>query len=276
MRRPLMQAVRWRVTRRTRVFSVAAALCATPPTLSAQLATVRVVDSLGVPIPFAVVNGPKVSNRVADSTGMLRLAGSFSDTLRLRVQRIGYAPYEGPTVRSAEDDLYTVVLARVSTELQRVNVIATRNTPLSRSGFYDRMERVRRGAIVGTFITPEELDQRSPMQISRVLFGRQHVSVVGRGDGGRTVQTLAGRGGRCAMTILVDGIRVNGVIPPPGVKSDNGRSAGSNFGIDDLVDAGSVSGIEIYPSTANAPAELIPLTGGGSCGIVAVWTGGRR
>jgi hypothetical protein len=34
--------------------------------------------------------------------------------------------------------------------------------------------------------------------------------------------------------------------------------------------------IEIYPSSANAPAELQSLAGRGSCGIVAVWTGPRQ
>ena len=41
-----------------------------------------------------------------------------------------------------------------------------------------------------------------------------------------------------------------------------------------------IAAIEIYASTANAPAELVPITGPnangqGSSGIVALWTGGR-
>jgi hypothetical protein len=46
--------------------------------------------------------------------------------------------------------------------------------------------------------------------------------------------------------------------------------------IDELVDGRSIMAIEIYPSTANAPAELIPPSGRGSCGIVAIWTGPRH
>jgi hypothetical protein len=34
--------------------------------------------------------------------------------------------------------------------------------------------------------------------------------------------------------------------------------------------------IEVYNSTANAPSELVPPTGGGSCGLIAIWTGPRR
>jgi hypothetical protein len=44
------------------------------------------------------------------------------------------------------------------------------------------------------------------------LYGRQHVQVIPRGSGGRTLYTLAGRGGRCPMTILLDGVRMNGVV----------------------------------------------------------------
>jgi hypothetical protein len=49
--------------------------------------------------------------------------------------------------------------------------------------------------------------------------------------------------------------------------------------IDDILSPTSIAAIEIYASAANAPAELIPLVGAaqsGSCGIVAIWTGGRR
>jgi hypothetical protein len=64
------------------------------------------------------------------------------------------------------------------------------------------------------------------------------------------------------MTVLVDRQRINILLTPEGAVP-----------IDDLVSGRSVAAIEIYASTANAPAELIPLTGNGSCGIVAIWTG---
>jgi hypothetical protein len=49
--------------------------------------------------------------------------------------------------------------------------------------------------------------------------------------------------------------------------------------IDELINLNEVAAIEIYASAANAPAEMIPLVGTsqqGACGIVAIWTGGRR
>jgi hypothetical protein len=46
--------------------------------------------------------------------------------------------------------------------------------------------------------------------------------------------------------------------------------------LEDHVAGSEVMAIEVYPSTANAPVELIPLTRQGSCGIVAAWTGPRQ
>jgi hypothetical protein len=88
--------------------------------------------------------------------------------------------------------------------------------------------------------------------LASVFQGRQLVTV------GRTRPLmLHGRGG-CQMEVLVDG-----------------RPLREGF-LDEFMSANEIMGVEIYGPTANAPAELIPLTGRGSCGIVAVWTGARR
>ncbi len=238
--------------------------------LPAQSVVVQIVNAMGVPIPYALVDVGRVTGRIADSSGTVRLSGVRGDTLAIRARRMGYVPFQGRVART-DDAHFRVVLDRLPQELERVDVIADRNTPLARSGFYDRMQRVQRGAIVGEFITPEELDQRLASQVSRLLYGRQYVTVVPMGR--HTL--LAGRGGRCAMTIVVDGVRVNGVIEPPDGRIRQSETR-NRLSIDEIVDGNSVAGIEIYPSTANAPAELIPLTGGGSCGIIAIWTGGRH
>jgi hypothetical protein len=142
------------------------------------------------------------------------------------------------------------------------------------------MERVQRGAIVGWFIPPEELDRRHISQVSRVLQGVGSVRVERRRDGKPVV---TGRGG-CAMSVLLDGQRLNAVSSetvspgPTSLSGGRGRSGGMGGGmsIDEAIEGNSVMAIEIYPSLANAPDELIPLTGGGSCGIIALWTGPRR
>jgi hypothetical protein len=46
--------------------------------------------------------------------------------------------------------------------------------------------------------------------------------------------------------------------------------------IDEVLSVAEVMAMEIYPSTVNAPSELIPQMNRGSCGLVAIWTGPRR
>ncbi len=243
---------------------------------SAQNVIVQVTDSVGQPIPFALVDVNSVTGRVADTAGFVRVANVRGETLKVRARRIGYVPVETTLRRTSDNDAFRIVLKRVASEIESVYVRAERSTTVSRTGFYDRMERVRNGAIVAEFITPEELDQRKPMQISHILQGRRYVQV--QREGSRSRAVMLGRG-RCKMTILLDGVRMNGVIGPGEGRDPVGPlgiSAPMNLSIDELVEGGSVAAVEIYPSTANAPAELIPLTGGGSCGIIALWTGGRR
>lgn len=236
---------------------------------------VSVVDDVGMPIPYALVKAGSRVTRVADEAGVAMLNITARDSLRLQVRRIGFREFYG-WVRTAADGRFVVPLSALPSTLATVDITERANTPLARTGFYDRMERVRRGAIVGEFITPEELDERSYGRVSDMLRGRMHARVAG----GRGPTAILGRGG-CGMNIVVDGKFVRTIeqtivgeaptsISPMGTRSRGGP------GVDQLVNGLSVMAIEIYPSGANAPAEIIPISGRGSCGIVAIWTGGRH
>ena len=81
------------------------------------------------------------------------------------------------------------------------------------------------------------------------------------------------------MSVYLDGV----LLRPEPQRGSGGRNLDfrpiSMVPIDDIVQVNSIAAIEIYASAANAPAELIPLAGAaeqGACGIVAIWTGGRR
>ncbi len=88
--------------------------------------------------------------------------------------------------------------------------------------------------------------------LTQLFYGRLFVTV-----GRNRPVVLTGRGG-CLMEVLVDGRVLR------------------EQSIDEVLSVSEVMGIEIYPSTANAPADLIPLTNRGTCGLVAIWTGPRR
>lgn len=218
-------------------------------TSSAVAARVRVVDADSVPIPFALVSVGGRPAQAANADGHVPLPGDRRPDWPIRVQRIGYRPYDGRLGEVVAGATRIVSLAPIGTTLDEVRTIAPRETMLSRTRFYDRMERLRSGAFVGEFITPEELELRAVGRITSVLAGKPYVRVAN----GR----LFGRGG-CPMNIFLDGKLMEDNAP------------------DEYIGSQAVMAIEIYPSTANAPAELIPVTANGSCGIVAFWTGPRR
>lgn len=257
-------------------------LCATvtfaPCTaLAQQTANVVVRDDAGRVVPFAVVTLVGGVTRIADDSGRAQLDIASRDSVRLQVRRIGYREHFA-WVRRGPDGAFAVTLQAVARALEEVEVTAAANTPLARTGFYDRVERVKKGAFTAEFISPEELEARNAMQISRLLEGRRAIRV-GRKSG---QPVILGRGG-CGMTVIVDGTRITGMVEddvvgeaPQSITPRSGPGSPNTLSIDQVVNGNEVMAIEIYPSTANAPAELIPLGGRGSCGMVVIWTGGRK
>jgi hypothetical protein len=209
----------------------------------------RVLDADSLPIPYAMVSLDGGAARPTDPEGRLadRLEGKLA--VAARVQRVGYAPFDGTLTRASDAEPFLVQLEPIRPTLEAVRTVAPRAPMLVRTGFYDRLDRRRSGAFVGEFITPEELELRAVGRITSVLAGKPYVQVAN----GR----VWGRGG-CRMNVFLDGKLMGDNTP------------------DDYVGSHEVMAIEIYPSTANAPAELIPVTANGSCGIVAFWTGPRR
>ena len=264
--------------------------------LSAQTpaTALRVVDERGAPVPHAVLDVGGGRARIADDSG--RITMHFDgDSATVHVRRMGFAPYFGRVPRALGGEV-TVTLARVAQPLAPVTVEMARDqSPLERTGYYDRVNRVQRGAYNAEFVTPEELDSRVMTRLSDAFRGRRFIKVIPAGRRGAVLQGRAG----CAITVLLDGRPVaplggsvdalapNGKDPtltkdgakgppkPPLVGSGGGTfypSAGID--IDELVNIGSVAAIEMYASANMAPVELAPVSS--YCGVVAIWTGARR
>jgi hypothetical protein len=253
--------------------------------LDAQRTTIIVRDGTGAVVPYAYVAPASGSAVTADSAGRATLGLRGRDSLYVRVRRIGYTPLDR-WVRLPAPDTLEFTMGRVVQRLDAVEVVGTRDTPLARRGFYERMDRVQRGATAGHFITPEQLELQLPATLSQALRDARYVSF-NRVGPGRDV--LLGRGG-CPMNIVVDGMLVQGTaqdevteqvptsINRAGSYRPPSSGRGSNLDINALVGGNEIAAIEIYPSVANAPSELqgAVSSGRGTCGIVAIWTGGRR
>lgn len=219
---------------------------------------IRVVDAAGKPIAFATVLPASQTARIADDSGRVSLTVAERQN-RLDVRRLGYASATFPNI---PDDVSELRLEPLVGTLDAVRTVAVRNAPLEQRGFYRRVMQAQRGAFTADFLSPEILEARPRAQLSELLLGQRYISF-SRSPRGR--RYLTGRGG-CTMSIVLDGVPVapgeEKVVP-----------------IDDVATGGAVSAIEVYASSANAPPELTGVTGfenggGGSCGIVAIWTGG--
>ena len=222
---------------------------------------VRIVTEIGQPIPYATVAIDGGTPLPANAEGTITLRARSRGAVRVSARRIGYVPTDTTiAVESGED--VAVVLRPVAQRLDAV-VVRADPTPLERTGFYERVERVRRGAMTADFLTPELLDQRNSARASEHLLLSRYITLAWSQET-RPRRVARGRGG-CKMEVLVDGQR-------PNTERTLDRE---EVPIDDLVSGLEVAAIEVYPSLANAPAELVPLTGRGECGLIAIWTGGR-
>lgn len=262
----------------------ALALCLVPAALAAQArVTVVVRGDGGEPVPFAVVSVGKARPDVADDSGHVTLRGIKGDSIALDVRRIGYRPF---TAKVGVADTVPVTLRLLAAQLAAVVVTAPGSTPLAQRGFYDRVLRVKRGAGTGEFITPEELELRNSSRLSQMLTGYQYVRVAHTSP--QRQPLLLGRGG-CGMAVVVDGQLVRGTVQdavrsevPTSIDGRGSAQAGTSgaggalLDIDAIVNGNDVQAVEIYPSMANAPAELVQPSARGSCGLVVIWTGAKR
>ncbi len=226
----------------------------------ADLVRVRISTTEGNPVPYAVVSVDGGTPRIADAEGVVSIEAASGRAMRVLARRIGFAPADTTLMRVAEGDQYVVTIGPRVQELTAVRVIANRSV-LETRGFYDRAARVQRGAMTADFLTPEQLDLRSSSLATQHLMLSRFVTL-GWSQEERPRRVAVGRGG-CKFEVLLDGQRVN-------IRTRDGHVP-----IDDVVSGPDITAIEVYPSIANAPAELIPLTGDG-CGLIAIWTGGRE
>lgn len=271
-----------------RRFGAFAVLSLVAGSLAAQASSHTVVRVVAVdrrPVPYALVSLSGGNSAIADEDGRVTVKVPMRDTMEVWARRIGYKPFEGRVACGGVASECLVTMSQLESLMDTVRVVARQSTPLSRTGFYDRVERVTKGAFTAEFITPEELDARDVSQVSRILEGRRFIRLQRVGVS-PTRTAVLGRAG-CPMTILVDGQRmthmVEDLVTSASPTSINPRGSAPmsppttpKLSVDEVVEGRSVMGIEIYPSTANAPAELIPIGGRGSCGFVAIWTGPRR
>lgn len=219
-----------------------------------------ITDSAGAPIPYVSIDGGPRYRTLANASGEWTLVLPPSEGLDVAIRRIGYLPARIRVERGAD--------TTISVSLQRLGVLLSTQVvraqqlvrTLELRGFYSRMLDMERGSLVGEFVTPEEIEMRSPQRVTQLLEQRRGIQVrrVNSCQVIATCYRVQGTGG-CAATVYLDGQRLNSL-----------GTAGSDVAIDELIEVTGVSGIEVYPRGSSAPPKYQAL--GGTCAVVVIWT----
>ncbi len=133
--------------------------------------------------------------------------------------------------------------------------------------FYERVDKGN-----GHFITRDDIENRKPGRITRMIADSPGIQLVRGGESSlsqrlhfrRHVRWEAGRTIPCWPTVYVDGERIQ-----EGGLEVAGRPS-SGMDIDDLILPADVEGVEVYDGAGGLP----PRFGGsfGGCGVIAIWT----
>lgn len=234
----------------------------------------QVTDQAGEPIAYANVQLNGGRRFVTDDLGRFLVPLTISGRFSLLVRRIGYAPEE-LKLEQSPDTAVRVSMQAVARALP--GQVVTTRAPFARlenGGFYRRMAEVERGARVGYFVTPEELQLRNPQNVTDAVEQFPNIrlrpiddGVIGpdgmaHGDGVPLARKMRieDRSG-CPLTVYLDRVR----IQPTTVSAKPVDTE-----INSVVQPHTVSGIEVYPRALGAPSEFHAVNG--TCGVVVIWS----
>ena len=237
----------------------------------------RVTSTDGEPVSYANVQLNGGRRHVADDSGRFTIPVNISRQSTLLFRRIGFEPAE---VKLSEmpDTAIRVLMTAVARTLS--GQVITGRAPYARlehGGFYQRMAEVEKGARVGWFVTPEELEQRRPQNVTDAVrhFPNIRLSPIDDGKvvivGGLPMTwsdgTPLARKFRiedtdgCPLTVFLDRLRIQpSVVGLEKVDEE----------INTIVQPHAVAGIEVYPRVTGAPPGYVAA--GGTCGVVLIWT----
>lgn len=222
-----------------------------PLPLAGQTVRGSVRDSLtsqrlvSASIELLGAEGRIVARHSSDDQGAFLVRAGGAGAYRIRVQRVGFRPFESSDLHlaSSSDTILAVLLVPLAVSLPALEVAADRDPVLDDRGFYERKQ-----SEVGRFVEPERIrDMAGQAGSAADLLGRIPGVSLGQDRNGMTVPQLRG----CRLPLVfVDGARAGREVPG-------------------LLRPSDVLGIEIY-SSGGIPSQF----GGSSsqCGVILIWT----
>jgi Carboxypeptidase regulatory-like domain/TonB-dependent Receptor Plug Domain len=210
-----------------------------------------VVDSLGGVVRDATIDVLTALREVrTDSAGLFVVRDLPARRHLLRVRRVGYSPtFLSVDLNDTISTRVRIVVRQYAGQNLGLVVVRANRGPAHLEGF---LNRAARPSGWGRIFTAEQIAQRSPLRTSDMLLGLAGVQIRQNGWG---AGTALGRGG-CRLAVFING------FPAPQQR---------DFGIDQMVNAQDLAGVEVYNGPGGVPPELIvgPTNG---CGTVALWT----
>jgi hypothetical protein len=247
--------------------------------------TVR--DTKGAPVPFAYVFAAGISAVTSQSGAFtIKTSGQLPVGTVVTVRRLGFSPSSVVFTDSLSRNI-GITLSPLETALATVTVIGKTgdyDEYLDRFGYYRRSAK----AVDGTFISDADIIRRNPMHVTQVLRNIAGVRVISRAGKAGQNDFPVGRGGLCALGLVVDNQRVRYHKPsnadlqprmatsmlkgsPPPLANDGIISGNTSGSFDEMIGINQVKAIEVYPSAASVPNDLQQHIVDG-CGLVVVWT----
>ena len=226
-----------------------------PPRMAKGSARVlgRVINRAGAPIEGARVSllGGSGAATLTRTNGEFALDSLPAGTQALSVRHLGYAPQEVPVELSSRAPArVSVQLGAYVPELAPVEVVSRQDQGLERVGFTSR----KRGTATGSFIGPEQIENRKATQFTDFLTSVPGIRVQGT-MGRMSIISTRSVGRQGCVSVFMDGSRWQQL------------EAGD---FDAFIRPEEVAAIEIYPSGATIPVEF--QTSGSDCAAVVVWS----
>jgi len=177
------------------------------------------------------------------SNGRFRILSVPAGQYLLTVHRVGYAPMAAAIQVGDADTLrFSFAMKRIVTALDTV-VVSAKQMVTRMAEFEER-----RKLGYGTFITADEIKQRTPLTLDDVLHGIPSIHI---SNGVRRVAEST-RSSKCPIQVVIDDV----VLPP---LTD----------LATLVPPSEVMGIEVYSGPATIPVRFKSTN---TCGAIVIWT----
>jgi len=209
----------------------------------------------GLPLPSADITllGMEQSIRAGED-GRFDFGALEPGPYIVQARYLGYSPY---TVRAELADSSALDLVfrmnRQAVQLEDITV----KIPPKVNRFTERLQESNG---FGTFITRKQIEERNTPFICDLLRGRLGLRVISAGAGCQIrvarAQGLSFQRGDCAPLAYIDGAR-----------ADISQLESNSYPTTNL------EGVELYRSSAEAPAEF---NAGNGCGVVALWSRNGR